>query len=438
MKAADFRTHSLRDARVARILSAALRAVDPAILVRHWLEKTVLPAHKRLFILGMGKASESMGRAALEIVGDADGALIVTKQISTGRDRPRSKGAWSPKSESGWPQLRTIEAGHPVPDERSLRAGSMVLELVSKLERDDLLLCLISGGASALVTAPVAGVALSELQSLTSALLECGAAIQEINLVRRHLDRLKGGGLAAATDAAVLSLILSDVIGDRLEAIASGPTALDPTSRAEASAILKKYGIEPSISIDRALRAPPPAAVSTIGRVENIIIGDNRLAAEAARNQAQTEGFESDILGCDVQGEAHEIGRKYAAALTAARSSRRGAFCMITGGETTVRLDDHGKGGRNQELALASVDILDGAGDVLLVSLATDGNDGPTDAAGAVVDRHSRRRALQLGMVPSEFLDRHDAYSFFDALGDLLKTGYTGTNVNDLMFLVGL
>jgi hydroxypyruvate reductase len=273
---------------------------------------------------------------------------------------------------------------------------------------------------------------------LTTSLLASGAGIQEINVVRRQLDQLKGGGLAAATHATILSLILSDVIGDSVEAIASGPTAPGSATRDEALAVLRKYRIQPPDTIDRSLRAALPPAPSTMGRVQNIIVGNNRSAVEAARMQAQLEGFDCEVLGFDVQGEAREIGRQYAAALIKARRSGRRRFCLIAGGETTVSLGDHGTGGRNQELALAAVDSLDDARDVLLVSWATDGNDGPTDAAGAVVNGDTRRRAHQLGMDPAEFLARHDAYTFFDSLGDLMKTGYTGTNVNDLIMLFWL
>ena len=428
-----FATHSLKDPRILRILSAALEAVDPFKAVQGHLPNI----DGRVYGLGIGKAAIPMMDALAERIPLA-GGLGVTK-FASGLSR----------------KLYTvIEGGHPIPDARSLNAGERVLKFVSSLHEDDTLVCLISGGGSALVTSPYEGISLEDMQSLTSLLLSSGARIDEINTLRRHLDRIKGGGLARATQARVLSLILSDVIGNPLEAIASGPTAPDPTTREDALEILKKYQLEnrtPHSILDHlqgVLSGPLAAGTaarhlrdgggSMVGQVQNIIIGDNKLAARAALELAKYEGFHAEILTNELQGEAREVGHELAHRLRVSISRKTRPFCLIAGGETTVTIKGGGKGGRNQELALAAVDELAGLEDVLLIALATDGDDGPTDAAGAVVTGESVRRAESLGLRAADYLSRNDAYPFFDALGDLLKTGPTGTNVNDLVFLIAL
>jgi hydroxypyruvate reductase len=278
-----------------------------------------------------------------------------------------------------------------------------------------------------LVTAPY--VPLEDLQTLTSLLLASGARIDEINTLRRQLDRVKGGGLARATKAKIVSLILSDVIGNPLEAIASGPTVPDPTTKVDAVAILQKYKIEkdvPKSILDILLSIPSLALAeadrSWIHPVQNIIIGDNKLAALAGLEQAEQEGFQAEILTNELQGEAREVGRELAHRLRAESSKRnrppfdttQGKFCLIAGGETTVTLRGNGKGGRNQELALAAVPELAGLKDVMLIALATDGDDGPTDAAGAVVTGESAQQAESLGLDAADHLSRNDAYPFFD------------------------
>jgi hydroxypyruvate reductase len=431
-----FRTDSLQDVRILRILSAALEAVDPFKAVQKYLPSL----NGRVFGMGIGKAAFPMMEALAARLPLA-GGLAVTK--------------FAPRDASGL--YPVIEGGHPIPDARSLHAGERVLEFVSSLKEDDTLVCLISGGGSALVTAPY--VPLEDLQTLTSLLLASGARIDEINTLRRQLDRVKGGGLARTTQAKIVSLILSDVIGNPLEAIASGPTAPDPTTREDALEILRKYELERKVpdSILKILLRAPSSALDTLGfaagaaarhlrdgggsivdRVQNIIIGDNKLAAQAALKQAEQEGFQAEILTNELQGEARQAGRDLARRLRAASSTKNRPFCLIAGGETTVTLKGDGKGGRNQELALAAVDELAGLKDVILIALATDGDDGPTDAAGAVVTGESARRAESLGLDAASHLSRNDAYPFFGTLGDLLETGPTGTNVNDLIFLVGL
>jgi glycerate 2-kinase len=427
-----FATHSLQDARLMRILSAALEAVDPFKAVQKYLPAV----DGRVFGLGIGKAAIPMMDALAGRI-PLSGGLAVTK-FASGLSR-RS--------------YTVMEGGHPIPDARSLQAGQHVLEFVSRLEKDDTLICLISGGGSALVTAPY--VPLEDLQTLTSLLLSSGARIDEINTLRRQLDRIKGGGLARATKARIISLILSDVIGNPLEAIASGPTAPDPTTREDALTILNKYSQFLTTetrrhgdtlflnSVTQCLRGSKMLETlkpddPILARVQNIIVGDNKLAARGALEQAERDGFYAEILTNELQGEARQVGRELAHRLRVDTSKRSHPFCLIAGGETTVTIKGNGKGGRNQELALAAVSELRDLKNVMLISFATDGDDGPTDAAGAVVTGESAQRAEALDLDATGYLSRNDSYPFFQALGDLLKTGPTGTNVNDLIFLFAL
>lgn len=435
MDAHLFLTHSLRDARLTRILSTALEAVDPASLVRHHLVNMTLPAPERVFLLALGKAAQPMAEAAADTLGDPAATLVITKHaLASGRAKISVEADLEPPT-----RFTVLEAGHPVPDHRSLLAGLAVEAFVSRLQPDDLLLCLLSGGASSLVIAPPRGVSLTDLQSMTASMLASGGTIDEINVLRRSLDRLKGGGLAAATHATIISLILSDVIGDRLETIGSGPTVPNPTTNRDAIAVLQKYAIQPPVSIAKALQQPAPfAGVSRYRHVRNFVIGNNSMAVEAARKQAEYDGFSAHVLGSSLCGEARSVSRDLVDTLLSALRNRPRPFCLVGGGETTVTLDRHGRGGRNQEVALAAVDALSGQPNIVFLSLATDGNDGPTDAAGAVVTGDTRFRAQQLGMLAADYLSAHDAYPFFDALGDLLKPGYTGTNVNDLTLLAAL
>jgi hydroxypyruvate reductase len=424
MFAERFLTASLRrhpyGLRVANICAAAIQAVEPGRAVADFLRRHPLPAAQRVFVLGLGKASLPMTRAALQVL-QPQAALAITKHGT---------------SLGPYPAV-VLQGGHPVPDSRSLQAGQAVLNFVSGLGADDLLLCLISGGASALVTAPRPGLTLDDLQALTRQLLACGARVDEINTLRRHLDGVKGGGLArAAFPARVLSLILSDVVGNPLEVIASGPTAPDPSTRADALGVLQKYALSDQVpdsvlaALERTPETPKPGE-RCFERVENVLIGSNALAAQAALAQARAQGFQTQFLGDNWQGEARLVAQELCARLKASSLPR--PFCLVAGGETTVTLAGRGLGGRNQELALAAALELAGEDNLLLVTLATDGEDGPTDAAGAVVTGESALAGLDARV----FLAENDSYHFFAALGDLLQPGPTGTNVNDLTFLFG-
>lgn len=402
---------------VAGILAAAFNAVEPGAAVKRFLDEHPLQAKKRVFAFGLGKAACAMTNALADSI-DLTAALIITKHAS--RVHPST--------------ATVIEGNHPIPGKSSLAAGRAALDFVSRLTPDDLLLCLISGGGSALMTMPV--VPLADLQSLTSTLLACGARIDEINTLRRHLDRLKGGGLVqAANGAKIISLILSDVVGDSVEAIASGPTAPDPSTQKEAIAILQKYGLENQTisSVIQSLRETAKPDEVVFENVQNHIIASNDIALHAARLKAERVGFQAGIIHYGLQGEAREVGRNLATRLKEETRERERPFCLLAGGETTVTLRGGGKGGRNQELVLGAVEILSKLKDAMIVSIATDGEDGPTDAAGALATNESIHRAGSLGLVAADHLSRNDAYPFFEGLGDLIKTGPSGTNVNDLV-----
>ncbi|RME06240.1 MAG: glycerate kinase, partial [Anaerolineae bacterium] len=426
-----------------------------------------------------GKAALPMAQAAAETLGNHLAAAIVIpktdsrqrtavrRQISGVSDQPSGASSQASavsgrpsaiskpqsairnrRSTIANPHSQIIPAAHPVPDERNLRAARAVSELLAGLQADDLLLCLISGGGSALLTAPADGIALADLQKLTRQLLACGATIEEINTLRKHLSRLKGGRLAQqAAPARVEALILSDVVGSPPDAIASGPCAPDPTTYADALAVLRRYHLledTPPAILSHLQRGQagefpetPKADDPLFARVHNTIIAENLTAARAARAQAEAEGFHALVLTTFLQGEARTVGPLLAA--LARQSLRSGdplppPACLICGGETTVTLHGDGLGGRNQEVALSAVQPLNGL-NALLVTLASDGEDGPTDAAGAVVSGETLRRARQHHLDPADFLTRNDAYRFFHALGDLLRTGPTQTNVNDLNFV---
>jgi len=416
-----FATRSLQEPRLLRILEATLNAVEPSAAVRRALEEKPLPAARRVCALAVGKAALPMLAGMAESL-PLDDALAITKFVPEG---------------AGY-SFPVLVGGHPVPDARSLEAGRAALEFAGRLTPADLLVCLISGGGSALMSAP--RLPLEELQRLTTALLGAGARIDEINTLRRHLDEVKGGGLArAAGGAQVVSLILSDVVGDPLEAIASGPTAPDPAGLEEARGVLGRYRLEGEFpELTPALRETLKPGDPVFARVENRVIASGRTAVEAARAQARREGFTAEVLTASLQDEAREAGRGLAERLREHARTGTRPFCLLAGGETTVTLRGAGRGGRNQETALAAVPVIAGLEGVRFLSLATDGEDGPTDAAGAVVTGRTLEQAYALGLDPARALAENDSHTFFEALGDLIRTGPTGTNVNDIILMAGL
>lgn len=421
---------------IARVLAVALDAVEPGRAVGRFVSfegetlkiaGSPITVEGKIFTLGIGKAAVAMTRSLANILGRRLASGLVVTKHTTGNPIFG---------------VDVMEGGHPIPDERSLIAGSRFEEFISGIGEDDLLICLISGGGSALLASPVEGVSLDDLQSLTTSLLECGARIDEVNILRRQLDRLKGGGLAQmAAPAHVVSLILSDVVGSPLEAIASGPTVPDPTTAADALEVLERYGLSkktPKSILKVLRRGQKDKRPSPENHVQNIIVGSNLMAAQAALLQAQEEGFHPYLLQTDLQGEARDVAMDLSIQLRWAWKMGDPVprpACIVAGGETTVTVHADGRGGRNTELALAAVSELADFPDVMVVTLATDGEDGATDAAGAVVTGDTWRSGIELDMNSSEFLNRNDSYTYFNALDDLLKPGPTGTNVNDLTFL---
>jgi hydroxypyruvate reductase len=435
--------------RVARILSAALKAVEPGTAVATHMQRRGdslwvagqeydLQRYRRVWIVGAGKAGAPMANSVAGILGERlSGGLVVVKEGYAG---------WSGSLPDS---LRLVEAGHPIPDERGMRGAQQIASLLAGLTADDLVICLLSGGGSALLVSPAPGLSLADLQVLTGALLACGASIDEINTLRKHLEQLKGGGLARlASPASLVTLVLSDVVGDPLDVIASGPTVPDPSTFEEAWQIIERYGLAgrlPGALVLRLQRGrrgglpeTPKPGEPLFDKVKNAVVGSNLTAAQAALEQAQAEGFHSLLLTTRLQGEARQAGRFLAAILRQIAADGwplpRPA-CLVAGGETTVTLAGDGLGGRNQELALGALIDLAGLEEVALLTLATDGGDGPTDAAGAIVTGRSLTRAQQMGLDPRLYLARNDAYHFFAPLGDLIRTGPTQTNVTDLAFL---
>jgi glycerate 2-kinase len=437
---------------IAAVIAAALAAVEPAAAVRHFLARdgdtlrigpaTVdLAALDRVLIVGIGKAAAPMARAAVEVlcpapaVEDRVSGVIVTKD---------GYGSHEPI-----PGVEELMAGHPMPDERSVAAAERIAELLASTTERDLVLALISGGGSALAVLPAPGVSLADLQALTALLLAGGATIDQINTLRKHLDRIKGGGIVRlAAPARVAALILSDVVGNPLDVIASGPTVPDTSTYGDALATLAALGILERVTtairahlergergeIPETLRPGNPLAAGTI----TVIVGSNALAAEAALAAAEAAGLHGTILTTSLQGEARQVGHALAAIAREEATANRPLarpVCLIAGGETTVTVRGDGMGGRNQELALAAAADLAGLRDVALVTLATDGGDGPTDAAGAVATGETLAHAQALGLDPAAYLARNDSYHFFAALDDLIRTGPTQTNVDDLAFI---
>jgi glycerate-2-kinase len=347
--------------------------------------------------------------------------------------------------------VRIIEAAHPVPDRAGLEAGERLLDLAGTLTGNDLLIVLLSGGASSLLPVPARGLTLEDKQATTQLLLRSGATIQEVNTVRKHLSALKGGRLAAATKAHVLTLVLSDVIGDDLGTIGSGPTAPDDTTFEDALAIIRKYRLSAAIprAVGRRLQqgirgrqSETPAAGSDVFRnVQHHIIGSNRAALEAAARAAVRSGLRTMVASSTLTGEAREVAKVFGAVgREIARYGRplRRPCCALAGGELTVTVAGDGRGGRAQEFALAGAHEIAGLKKVWIAAFATDGSDGPTDAAGAVVDGDTIARATRKGIDSARALLQNDAYTFFQRTGGHIETGPTGTNVNDLYLVLAL
>jgi glycerate 2-kinase len=410
------------------IFHAALEAADPVQAVLAHVKcdgkagREVLRVDKRSYrltdfdrihVIGSGKASAKMAQALERLLGK------------------RVTGGWINVPDGTKAKLRRIplhESGHPVPDERGVEGARRIAEIARESGPRDLLLCVISGGASALMPLPVAGMTLEGKKAVTRQLLACGATIHEINTVRKHLSAIKGGHLAAlGAPATVVALILSDVIGDDLSVIGSGPTVLDSTTVDDAAAVLKRFGI----AVPHLTETP-----KTQVNAQNVIVGSNRQSIDAAAKKAKALGYRPIVLSTTIDGETREIARMHAA-LAREMMARGGTrACFLSGGETTVTIRGTGLGGRNQEFVLAAAIALESTPQVTIFSGGTDGIDGPNDAAGAVADASTLRRAAVLRLNPSQFLDDNDSYHFFERVGGLVKTGPTGTNVADVRVLL--
>ncbi len=392
------------------IFDAAVRAADPVVAMRkHWdIDPT---RYRKIYVVGAGKAAAVMAAEAERKLG----ARIAAGSVNTKyghANRPLK-------------HIQVHECGHPIPDEAGLHGAERIAEMARAAQEGDLVLCLLSGGASALMPLPVPGLSLAHKGELTSQLLARGADIHQMNTVRKHLSQIKGGQLAAmAHPAETISLILSDVIGDNLEVIGSGPTAADPTTVADARALLQHFGMQGA----ELLRETPKATTAT-----NRIIGSNSLALNAARAKARALGYRTLVLSSTVQGETREVAQVLAAIAREVRERGqplRPPACLLTGGETTVTLRGSGKGGRNQEFALAAAMAIAGLPNITILSGGTDGTDGPTDAAGGLVN------GATAGAGAAQALNNNDSYPYLKARDALIVTGPTGTNVMDIQIML--
>jgi len=441
----EHRAQEGRRRQIVTILEAALDAVDPRAAVQRHLCREREELHvgnavydlrhyEHIYVVGAGKAGAPMAQAVEQVLGDRITAGHVN--VKYGHTLPTRV-------------IELSEAGHPIPDQAGMAGAERIAALVGNAGENDLVVCLISGGGSALMTLPVDGITLADVKMLTDALLRRGATINEINTIRKHLERTKGGNLARlAYPAQVVTLILSDVVGNPLDVIASGPTVPDSSSFGEAFRLLGRYDLlmeaPPAIvnhlrrGAEGALPETPKPGDGVFEKTQNLIVASNDIAARAAEKAAISMGFNTLLLTTYLEGESREVAKVLTAVareiVTSGRPVPRPA-CVIVGGETTVTVKGHGKGGRNQEMALMASICIEGLEDVAIVCLATDGTDGPTDASGALADGDTLRRAAALGLDPWAYLDDNDSYHFFQALDDLLLTGPTNTNVNDLMFV---
>ena len=428
------------------IFAAGVAAADPKVAVQRAVAcrgDTLevdgvaydLRRFARIFVVGTGKGSAVMAQALEGILGDRISAGAVTVKYAHTASVKR---------------VKLFEAAHPIPDAAGVQGANAAMQLVRQAGADDLVFCLLSGGGSALWPAPSAGISLAEKQRMTSLLIDCGARIDEINVIRKHLSAIKGGQLARlAAPARLITLVLSDVVGDRLDAIASGPTVPDPTTFRDCLNILTNYELLDRVpdsirdhlqqGLGGGVVETPKAGDPVFELGQTVIVASNRLALRAAREAAEARGYTTLLLSSTLEGEARHVARVHAAiAQEICHSGQPIAppACIISGGETTVTVRGDGKGGRSQEFALAVAPHVAGLDKTVVLSGGTDGSDGPTDAAGALVDGRTLARAEALGLQPGAFLHRNDAYHFFQALDDLLCTGPTGTNVMDMVVML--
>jgi glycerate 2-kinase len=429
-------------------LQSALNAVNPAKIVksRILLKNSILKVNsfsfdmkkfKNVYVLGGGKASGSMAEALEQ---------ILSKYLTSGLiNVPHS-------SKHQTKIIKLHKSGHPTPDEFGVEGASHMLQIAGQAKENDLVICLISGGGSSLMPLPRCEISIEDMRQVTEALLRCGATIDETNTVRKHISSFKGGWLAKkAHPATVLNLILSDVVGDPLDFIASGPTVPDSTTFGDAVKVLTKYGLwhKTPMAVKQvlsngekgAIPETPKANDEAFKKVHSVVVGNNRSATSAARESLDFAGLGTFLLTSVLEGEARQVGVMLASVareIIASGNPVPKPAGVVAGGETTVTVAGRGLGGRNQEIALAAALKLKGVDGVVVASLSTDGVDGPTDAAGAIVDGRTIVRAAKMGLNPERFLAENDSYDFFSRLNDLILTGATGTNVNDVSVVVVL
>ncbi|MGB9959144.1 MAG: glycerate kinase type-2 family protein [Candidatus Bathyarchaeales archaeon] len=429
-------------------LKNAVNAADPKKIIKSKISLRGSVIHvngysfdlkkfKNIYVVGGGKASGSMAETLEELIG---------KYITCGLvNVPRG-------SEHKTSVVRLHEASHPVPDESGVEGTKCIMEIAEKADEEDLLICLISGGGSSLMPLPRDGITIADKRRITEELLKCGANIKEINTVRKHISEFKGGWLAKkAFPATVLNLILSDVLGDPLDFIASGPTVPDSTTFSDAIKVLKKYGLweKTPQSVRKVLLdgerglipETPKAGDEAFKKVFNIIIGNNRSSSIAAYEALKSEGLNVVLLTTLLEGEARQVGTVLASVareITHSGNPVQRPASVVAGGETTVTVLGNGLGGRNQELVLSAALKLRSLDGVVAASISTDGVDGPTDAAGALADGKTLAKAEKIGLEAEEYLAGNDSYHFFSKIGDLIFTGPTGTNVNDITVIVVL
>jgi len=430
------------------VLRASIKACDPLYAVKKHLKVQGralsvgrffydLEEVRRIFIIGAGKASARMAFALEEILDERiSSGIVITK-----------KGHLVPLK-----RVELVEGGHPLPDRDGWQGTKRIVKLLSRSTKNDLIIFLLSGGGSALLVSPVSGISLKDKTKLTDQLLRCGADIKEMNTLRKHISQVKGGRLAElAQPSSVLTLILSDVIGDRLDSIASGPTAPDSTTFSDCAKIIQKYKLTdrmpPSIyhhlkqGANRKVEETPKPKDAIFKKVRNVIIGSNRVALQAARKKAEDLGFNVLLLPRPVAGDTTKAALRHVDLIRRIARWKDPILppaCVISGGETTVKIKGDGLGGRNQEFTLVGAMGIEGMKDVVFLSAGTDGTDGPTDAAGAICDGETIKRALVKGLDPKRYLDDNDSYHFFQRLDDLIVTGPTHTNVMDVhLALIG-
>ena len=432
---------------VKRLLQAGLEAANPTLAVKKVLsvegstlrvgEKEYgLNTFDRIMCVGAGKASGEMALALEHILGSRiSGGYIAIKDIPEYR----------PKN------IQLFDTSHPIPNTRSVQASKQILSLAQSLTQRDLLFVLISGGASSLIAAPAPGLSLNDKKLTTSLLLRCGATIQDINTVRKHLSAIKGGQLAASTSATIITLVLSDVLGDDLTTIGSGPTIPDPTTFQDAKEVLRQFHLLDHVpvavkyhlekGIHRHIPETPKIQDANGSRVHHQLIGNNQLSVEGIAKQAEIEGIHSMVVTNTLEGEAREVGKIFVAIAKKIQASAHPIprpACLVWGGEPTVTVKGTGRGGRAQELVLSAAIQIAGLKKSYVAGFGTDGSDGPTDVAGAIVDGRTVKRAKKLHLDPQEVLSKNDSYKFFKKVGGHIHTGTTGTNVNDVYIHLAL